>query len=70
MEEKKVRVVLELDKECIQSSLFWMGEKLSDDIWEKLISKDVVVSTDELGEKKAQIQLAFSCLAFAQVLGE
>ncbi len=68
MENKKVKVVLELDRECIQSSLFLMGEKLSDEIWEKLTSEDVALSPDDFGEQKTQMQVAFSCLAIAKVM--
>lgn len=67
MDEKKVKVVLELSKECIQSSLYLMGEPLTDDLWEKLTSNEVVLSTDLFEDQKQQVELSFSCLAISKV---
>ncbi|WP_042367950.1 hypothetical protein [Bacteroides neonati] len=69
MEDKKVQVVIELDKECVLSTLFLMGEKLSDEMWQKLVAESVVINDSDMGDQTRDMKIAFSCLALAKVMG-
>lgn len=69
MEDQKVKVVVELDKECVLSTLFLMGEKLSDEMWQKLVAEPVVINNSDMGDQARDIGIAFSCLALAKVMG-
>ena len=64
MEEKKVKVSMELDKEAF---CFMMGEKLTDELWSKLTAGEIAINVDEMGEEAQQIKLAFSAFAIAMV---
>ena len=67
MEEKKVKVSMELDKDVFQAFCFMMGEKLTDELWSKLQDEENAINVDEMGEEAQQIKLAFSAFAIAMV---
>lgn len=70
MDEQKVKVVIELDKACVQSAMYLMGEKLTDELWDKLTQGEVALSTDPLDGDSKQRELGIACLAIAEVLQE
>lgn len=70
MDEQKVKVVIEIDKACVQSALYLMGDKLTDELWNKLTSKDVYLNTHVLEKNEPNIRLGLACLATAKVLQE
>lgn len=51
MEEKKVKVSMELDKDVFQAFCFMMGEKLTDELWSKLTAEEIAINVDEMGEE-------------------
>lgn len=67
MEEKKVKVSMELDKDVFQAFYFMMGEKLTDELWSKLTAEEIAINVDEMGEEAQQIKLVFSAFAIAMV---
>jgi len=68
MSEKKVRVVLELDKDDIQGTAYLFGVKLTDEMFQELISHPVSVPIDEMeGGNLKQLKIVFACFALAKV---
>lgn len=65
--DEKVRVVLELDKECFSSLCFMLDEKLTDEMWQKLTASDVVLQDEFIGSDAKQMKLAFAALAIGHL---
>lgn len=64
-ENKKMKVEVEFDRDEVAGTLMLMGEKLTDERWEKLTKENIPMDFNKFGEDKTQVQIAIIALAIA-----
>ena len=50
--EEKVRIVMELDKNVVQTACFLANINLSDEVWQKMVAEPILFPTELAGEQK------------------
>ena len=50
--KKKVRIVMELDKNVVQTACFLANINLSDEVWQKMVAEPILFPTELAGEQK------------------
>ncbi|WP_303180627.1 hypothetical protein [uncultured Butyricimonas sp.] len=68
MEERKVKLEMELDRDSFQSTCFLLGLKLTDEMWEKMIEEPVKLGFEEMGGNVVKSKMTFAALAISKVL--
>ena len=64
MEQEKLRLTVEIDRDRVQGVFFLMQEKLTDEVWMKLTEKPLVVNPDILGKDLSmEVNMAFVAMA-------
>lgn len=66
--EQKAKVVFELDRDSVQAACFFMNEKLTDEMWQAIISEEILLSPDDLGGDGHTAKIAFSLIAIAKAV--
>lgn len=55
--EEKVRIVMELDKNVVQTACFLANINLSDEVWQKMVAEPILFPTELAGEQKKEMEL-------------
>ena len=64
-ENKKMKLEVEFDRDEVAGTFMLMGEKLTDERWEKLKEAAIPMDFNKFGNEKAQVQIALIALAVA-----
>lgn len=64
-ENKKMKLEVEFDRDEVAGTFMLMGEKLTDERWEKLTEAAIPMDFNMFGNDKAQVQIALIALAVA-----
>lgn len=64
-ENKKMKVEVEFDRDEVAGTFMLMGNKLTDERWEKLTKGTIPIDFNKFGKDKAQVQIAIIALAIA-----
>lgn len=64
-ENKKMKLEVEFDRDEVAGTFMLMGEKLTDERWEKLTEAAIPMDFNKFGNDKAQVQIALIALAVA-----
>ena len=62
---KKMKLEGEFDRDEVAGTFMLMGEKLTDERWEKLTEAAIPMDFNKFGNDKAQVQIALIALAVA-----
>ncbi len=62
---KKMKLEVEFDRDEVAGTFMLMGEKLTDERWEKLTEAAIPMDFNKFGNDKAQVQIALIALAVA-----
>lgn len=68
MEEKSVKLEIELDRESVQTTCFLQGLKLTDEMWNELLERPVKLNFEDMGGNVMESKVAFAALAISKVL--
>ena len=55
--EEKVRIVMELDKNVVQTACFLADINLSDEVWQKMVAEPILFHTELMEEQKKEMEL-------------
>lgn len=66
--EEKVRIVMELDKNVVQTACFLANINLSDEIWQKMVAEPILFPTELAGEQKKEMELVMAVAALGLTL--
>ena len=64
-ENKKMKLEVEFDRDEVAGTFMLMGEKLTDERWEKLTKETITMDFNKFGADKTQVQIAIIALAVA-----
>lgn len=64
-ENKKMKVEVEFDRGEVSGTFMLMGNKLTDERWEKLTKETIPIDFNKFGKDKTQVQIAIIALAIA-----
>ena len=67
---KTVKLVFELDKEEIAATCFLLKAQMTDELWNELIEKEIVITKEDLegmGDKAVSVSIAMSALALSKM---
>ena len=64
-ENKKMKVEVEFDRDDVAGTFMLMGNKLTDERWEKLTKETIPIDFNKFGKYKTQLQIAIIALAIA-----
>ena len=64
-ENKKMKLEVEFDRDEVAGTFMLMGEKLTDERWEKLTEATIPMDFNKFGNDKTQVQIALIALAVA-----
>lgn len=67
MEEKKVKLEMEFDRDDVVGTFMMMGEKLTEDRWEKLTSKPIAIDCSIAGKDATAMKIAIISLMIASL---
>ena len=62
---KKMKLEVEFDRDEVAGTFMLIGEKLTDERWEKLTEAAIPMDFNKFGNDKAQVQIALIALAVA-----
>ena len=60
--EEKVRIVMELDKNVVQTACFLADINLSDEVWQKMVAEPILFPMELAGEQKKEMGIAMAAL--------
>ena len=66
--EEKVRIVMELDKNVVQTACFLANTNLSDEDWQKMVAEPILFPTELAGEQKKEMELGMAMAALGLTL--
>lgn len=66
--EEKVRIVMELDKNVVQTACFLANINLSDEVWQKMVAEPILFPTELAGEQKKEMELGMAMAALGLTL--
>ena len=64
-DNKKMKLEVEFDRDEVAGTFMLMGEKLTDERWEKLTKETIPMDFNKFGNDKTQVQIAVIALAVA-----
>lgn len=64
-DNKKMKLEVEFDRDEVAGTFMLMGEKLTDERWEKLTKEPIPMDFNKFGSDKTQVQIAVIALAVA-----
>lgn len=62
---KKMKLEVEFDRDEVAGTFMLIGEKLTDERWEKLTEAAIPMDFNKFGNDKAQVQITLIALAVA-----
>jgi hypothetical protein len=65
---EKVIVKIELERDDVSAMFRLLGNKLSDEMWEKIKDRECVLEDDDMKEQASTIRLMFGALAIGKLL--
>lgn len=66
--EEKVRIVMELDKNVVQTACFLANINLPDEVWQKMVAEPILFPTELAGEQKKEMELGMAIAALGLTL--
>ncbi len=66
--EEKVRIVMELDKNVVQTACFLADINLSDEVWQKMVAEPILFPMELAGEQKKEMELGIAMAALGVTL--
>ena len=66
--EEKVRIVMELDKNVVQTACFLADINLSDEVWQKMVAEPILFPMELAGEQKKEMELGIAMAALGLTL--
>ena len=66
--EEKVRIVMELDKNVVQTACFLANINLSDEVWQKMVAEPILLPMEHAGEQKKEMELGMAIAALGLTL--
>lgn len=66
--EEKVRIVMELDKNVVQTACFLANINLSDEVWQKMVAEPILFPTELMEEQKKEMELGMAIAALGLTL--
>lgn len=66
--EEKVRIVMELDKNVVQTACFLADINLSDEVWQKMVAEPILFPTELMEEQKKEMELGMAIAALGLTL--
>lgn len=66
--EEKVRIVMELDKNVVQTACFLANINLSDEVWQKMVAEPILFPTELMEEQKKEMELGMAMAALGLTL--
>ena len=64
-EDKKMRLVVEFDRDEVAATMMLLGEKLTDERWQTVTEAPIAMDFDKLGSDGMQVKIALVALALA-----
>jgi len=65
--DKKMKLEVEFERDEVAATFMLMGERLTDERWEKLTQATIPMDFNKFGRDKTQVQIALIALAVASV---
>ena len=65
--DKKMKLEVEFERDEVAATFLLMGERLTDERWEKLTQATIPMDFNKFGRDKTQVQIALIALAVASV---
>lgn len=62
-ENKKMKLEIEFERDEVAGTFMLLGEKLTDERWEKLTANTISADFNKFGNDKMQIQIALIAIA-------
>lgn len=66
--EKKVKILMELDKKTVQAAAYLANIDLSDEVWQKMVAEPILFPTELAGEQKKEMELGMAMAALGLTL--
>lgn len=61
--EKKVKILMELDKETVQAAAYLANIDLSDEVWQKMVAEPILFPTELMEEQQKEMELGMAMAA-------
>ena len=65
--DKKMKLEVEFERDEVAATFMLMGERLTDERWEKLTQATIPMDFNKFGRDKTQVQIALIAIAVASV---
>ena len=65
--DEKMKLEVEFERDEVAATFMLMGERLTDERWEKLTQATIPMDFNKFGRDKTQVQIALIALAVASV---
>lgn len=66
--EKKVKILMELDKKTVQAAAYLANIDLSDEVWQKMVAEPILFHTELMGEQQKEMELGMAMAALGLTL--
>ena len=66
--EKKVKILMELDKKTVQAAAYLANIDLSDEVWQKMVAEPILVPTELMEEQQKEMELGMAMAALGLTL--
>lgn len=66
--EKKVKILVELDKNTVQAAAYLVNIDLSDEVWQKMVAEPIPFRTELMEEQKKEMELGMAMVALGLTL--
>ena len=66
--EKKVKILMELDKKTVQAAAYLANIDLSDEVWQKMVAEPILFPTELMEEQKKEMELGMAMAALGLTL--
>lgn len=61
--EKKVKILMELDKKTVQAAAYLANIDLSDEVWQKMVAEPILFPTELMEEQQKEMELGMAMAA-------
>ncbi len=66
--EKKVKILIELDKNTVQAAAYLANIDLSDKVWQKMVAEPIPFPTELMEEQQKEMELGMAMAALGLTL--
>lgn len=66
--EKKVKILMELDKKTVQAAAYLANIDLSDEVWQKMVAEPILFPTELMEEQQKEMELGMAMAALGLTL--